>query len=180
MPITAHRTVSSVTKPSGAIDAVFEYDWHTGESSRQKWRLAVGTDVDAFRTARVPKVEVSQRNSEIERQVSLARKGVNPDKVPVHQEGATVDDQQVNFDRRLIAALMQETSVDTLIAALPFWTAQEGRNGTNNNARADKLGVPRPEYIQAAARFGDLQGVAGGVTTVNEQVWDGLPSGAWS
>jgi hypothetical protein len=75
MPITAHRTISSTVKPSGAIDAVFEYDWHTGEKSRQKWRLAVGTDVDAFRTARVPKVEVSQRNSEIGRQVSLARKG---------------------------------------------------------------------------------------------------------
>jgi hypothetical protein len=100
--------------------------------------------------------------------------------VPVHQEGATAEDQQVNFDRRLIAALMQETSVDTLIGALPFWTAQETRNGANNNARADKLGVPRAEYVQADARFGDLQGVAGGVTTVNEQVWDGLPSGAWS
>lgn len=179
MPIIAHRTVSSSTKPSGAIDAVFEYDWHTGRSSRQKWRLASGTDVDAFRLAQVPKVEVSQRKSEINNQVTIARKGINPDKVPVHQEGATAEEEQQNFDRRLIAALMQETSVDVLIAALPFWTAQEGRNGNNNNIRADRLGVPVTEYVQADARFGDVQGVAGGVETVNEQVWDDPPSGAW-
>jgi hypothetical protein len=173
MPITAHRTVSSVTKPSGAIDAVFEYDWHTGEKSRQKWRLAVGTDVDAFRIARVPKVESAQADFEIEKALGRARKGqLTGAEVPEHQT-------QVEYDRRLIAAGMLSESIETIIGLLNFWIAQEGRNGPNNNTRADTLGVPRPEYVQADGRFGDAQGVAGGVNTVLDQTWESIPSEAW-
>lgn len=174
MPIIAHRTVNSKTKPGGAIDAVFEYDWHTGRTSRQKWRLAAGTDVDTFRAGHVPKVEAAQAEAEISGAMLIARKGQNPDKVPPDHQ------TQIEFDRRLIAALMQDTSIETTIAALPFWTAHQARSGNNNPQRAATLGVPTAEYAEADSRFGVAQGIAGGVDTWKSETWDILPSGSWS
>jgi hypothetical protein len=74
---------------------------------------------------------------------------------------------------------MQNTSIETTIAALPFWTAHQARSGNNNVQRAATLGVPTAEYAEADSRFGVAQGIAGGVNTWKSETWVEPPSGSW-
>jgi hypothetical protein len=110
---------------------------------------------------------------EVAAAMKLAEAGQNPDKEPPDHQ------PQADFDRRLISALMQNTSIETTIAALPFWTAHQARSGNNNPQRAATLGVPVAEYAEADSRFGTAQGIAGGVNTWKSETWDGVRSEAW-
>jgi hypothetical protein len=85
---------------------------------------------------------------EIEEAMREAARGNNPDKVPPDHQ------TQAEFDRRVISALMQNTSIETTIAALPFWTAHQARSGNNNVQRAATLGVPVAEYADADSKPG--------------------------
>ena len=168
MPITS----SEIVEQHGQ-DVRYRFVDHLGVEYFETWRLQAGLDANTFMADRVTALEtVDLPEREIAAQLNVAAVGDNPDKVPPDYQ------TQTDFDRRLIGQLMVEADIDTLIAALDFWTAQELRNGNNNNARADNLGVPRPEYIEADGRFGDAQGVAGGVESVNAQVWDRIKD-AW-
>jgi len=122
-------------------------------------------DTAAFLTSQEPIVEGELQVSEVTDALKQAELGNDPDKSADHQP-------QADFDRRLLGLLMQELSIDTKIAAIPFWLAVETRGGANANQRAAYLGVTRPEYDLVSAMFGDLQGVSGGVDTVNGQIWD--------
>jgi hypothetical protein len=79
---------------------------------------------------RVPQLDATLVREEIEEAMREAARGNNPDKVPPDHQ------TQAEFDRRVIAALMQNTSIETTIAALPFWTAHQARSGNNNVQRA--------------------------------------------
>jgi len=133
--------------------------WHV-----RSWAGPI-TDTAAFVTARELIVEGELQVTEVVDALKQAELGNDPDKSSDHQ-------LQADFDRRLLGLLMQELSIDTKIAAIPFWTAVEGRGGANANQRAAYLGVIRAEYDLVSAMFGDLQGVSGGVNTVNGQIWD--------
>lgn len=174
MAIVTSEIVFDEPRGDGYRNVRYKYTFHTGEEIYHDQLLADGVDANADMLTRIPVIEEQRLRSEIDDQYRLVYSGDNPDKVPPDHQ------TQAEFDRRLLAKLMQERSTDALLAALPFWDAFQIRGGNNVNARADYLGVPRPEYDDVRFRFGDMKGVEGGVTNVNNQVWDEIPSSAWS
>jgi hypothetical protein len=160
----------------GGLDR-YEFTTNTGEV-RKEYRVKhnVGVDPVAWMNdIRVPALDIQLAQEEIGEALEKAERGENPDKVPPDHQ------TQADFDRRLIAALMQNTSIETTIAALPFWTAHQAsaRSGNNNVQRAATLGVPTAEYAEADSRFGVAQGIAGGVNTWKSETWAQPPSGSW-
>jgi hypothetical protein len=157
----------------GGLDR-YEFTTSTGDVRPEKWKHGVGVDPVAWMAAtRVPQLDATLVREEIEEAMREAARGNNPDKVPPDHQ------TQADFDRRLIAALMQDTSIETTIAALDFWTAHQARSGNNNVQRAATLGVPVAEYAEADSRFGVAQGIAGGVNTWASETWVEPPSGSW-
>jgi hypothetical protein len=151
----------------------YEFTDHTARVFKERWRLKAGLLPADFIPIRVPQLESELARKEIEEAIGRAEAGDNPDKVPPDHQ------TQAEFDRRVISALMQNTSIETTIAALPFWTAHQARSGNNNVLRAATLGVPVAEYAEADSRFGVAQGIAGGVNTWASETWINPPSGAW-
>ena len=165
--------VSSEIVEQHGQEVRYKFVDHLAVEYYESWQLEAGVDAATFMAQRVTALEdVELPEREVGAQLGAANSLLNPDKVPPDHQS------QENFDRRLIGELMTVRDVDVLIASLPFWTAQELRNGNNNVQRAANLGVPTAEYVEADGRFGDLQGVAGGVATVNEQQW-GSVKDAW-
>ena len=151
----------------------YEFTDHTARVFKERWRLKAGLLPEDFIPIRVPQLETELARKEIEEAIARAEAGDNPDKAPPDHQ------TQAELDRRLIAALMHNTSIETTIAALPFWTAHQARSGNNNVQRAATLGVPVEEYAEADSRFGVAQGIAGGVNTWASETWDGVRSEAW-
>lgn len=166
MAIVAHELIRDEDIGGGKRLVIARYQDSTGEWHQRSWTGPI-TDVAQFVLDQIPQIEEDLAQQEIDAAVSEAVAGNNPDKVPVHQT-------QIEFDRRLIGRLMviDQVDIDARLSALPFWIAQEGRNGNNNNARADTLGVPRTEYSDTDNVFGDLQGIQGGVNSINAKLWD--------
>jgi hypothetical protein len=123
----------------------YEFTDHTARVFKERWRLKAGLLPADFIPIRVPQLESELARKEIEEAIARAEAGDNPDKVPPDHQ------TQAEFDRRVISALMQNTSIETSIAALPFWTAHQARSGNNNVQRAATLGVPTAKPIHASA-----------------------------
>jgi hypothetical protein len=113
----------------------YEFTDHTARVFKERWRLKAGLLPEDFIPIRVPQLESELARKEIEEAIARAEAGDNPDKIPPDHQ------TQAEFDRRVIAALMQNTSIETTIAALPFWTAHQARSGNNNVQRAATLGT---------------------------------------
>ena len=169
MPITNSVHVGK----RGNMDE-YEFTDHMAKVWKERWRLKEGLLPDDFIPVRVPQLEAELARKEIIEAVSKAERGEDPDKVPPDHQ------TQADFDRRLIAELMQNTSIEATIASLSFWAAHQLRSGNNNGQRAATLGVPAAEYAEADSRFGVAQGIAGGVTTWKSETWSNPPSGSWN
>jgi hypothetical protein len=156
----------------GGLDR-YEFTTSTGDVRSEKWKNQPAVDPLVFMAQRETDINGDLALEEVAAAFKLAEAGQNPDKAPPDHQ------PQPDFDRRLIAALMQNTSIETTIAALPFWTAHQARSGNNNVQRAATLGVPVEEYAEADSRFGVAQGIAGGVNTWASETWDGVRSEAW-
>ena len=168
MPIT-----NSVVVGTAGNYSIVEFTDHLSNVFQERWIIRQPTEAEFF-SLRIAQLENNVLpRQEIETQFAIAQNGGNPDKVPPDHQ------TQADFDRHLIAALMKNTSIETTIAALPFWTAHQARSGNNNPQRASTLGVPTPEYAEADSRFGVAQGIAGGVNTWLSETWDSVPSEAW-
>lgn len=160
----------------GGVDH-YDFTDHTGRVWKEKWKHgpAVTDPVAWATTVRQPKIESQLAHHEIQEALLEARLGRNPDKVPPDHQ------TQQEFDRRLLAELMQLDDANVLLICLDFWRAHivPTRSGNNVNARADALGVPRAEYAEVDARFNDMIGVEGGINNVKNQTWGDIPSDTW-
>jgi hypothetical protein len=165
------HTDSRTSAEHRTIEASFQD--HTGKQHRRVWSgVPIATVPNVWCLAQYTVIAGVLAETEVQARLILTERGQNPDLVPpVHQT-------QSAFDRRLLGQLMALGSIDQLLAAIPFWLAVQTRGGANSNSRASYLGVIRAEYDLVNGRFSDLQGVAGGVQTVNAQRWTDV-RGAW-
>ncbi len=168
MPVTSSQWVKS----RGGLE-FFEFTDSTGTVHERRVRLRNQTQAE-FMADQTPVIDRTLWEGEIAQALRKAREGENPDKVPPDHQ------TQAEFDRRLLAELMQNRDIRTLHSAVPFWEAHQSRSGNNNNARSQTLGVPFAEYQDVADRMGDMQGVVGGVNNVFSKTWGDIPSGAWT
>ena len=150
------------------------YEDSVGGFHQRIWTLTPDvTDVDQFVTDQTPSIDAELQAGEINAAMQDAKAGINPDRVPLYQS-------QVDFDRKIFGQLMSKqdpsVTVDTRLTVLPYWLSRQTTTppgwGSNKNARADFLGVPRIEYSELDAVYGDLQGIKGGVDSINEKLWD--------
>lgn len=153
----------------------YEFADSAGRVRNEKWKHQPATDPVLWMDERESALNGELALEEIQEAIDRAEDGQNPDKVPPDHQ------TQADFDRRLLAALMQVDNISTLLAAMPFWTAFQAaaRSGNNNNARAAYLGVTFQEYQEVNGRMGAMQGIEGGANNVKARTWDGLPSEAW-
>ena len=166
MPIVSQEVIEL---KSNSRRVRYQFTDHLGRIfNRIEKDIDAGLDVDADILSFVSQMEDELVGMEIQEALSRAENGQNPDTAPEHQT-------QIEFDRRLLGQLMLKTSSDVLATAYPFFTAQEARNGNNNNARAATLGVTTTQYGQLDARFGDMAGAVGTINNVNAQTWVELP-----
>lgn len=168
MPITNVTVVSE--GPGNKV--VLEWTDQTARTWREEYINRQPTTQDLINVRQAQLEDRTLRNWEIKDAEQALRRKEAPKEVADHQP-------QADYDRRVLVQLMKQTDINVLIAALPWWVAHQARAGNNDVQRAAFLGVPTAEYQDISARMGDVQGVAGGVDTVNAQVWNGRPSDAW-
>ena len=174
MAIVDHNIILDSLQADSRRYVKYEYIWH---NARKDYRgpkiISLGFDAEADIVNRIPTIENSAAQDEINDQMDLIVDGVNPDKVAEYQS-------QSDFDRRLLARLMFVENAHHLHAAYPFFQAVESRGGVNANQRASYLGVSSSEYGLVEDRFNSVNGVAWFLADEKNQVWGELPSEDWN
>lgn len=122
-------------------------------------------DTEAEALSWYPKIEKQLADGEVYNAFSLAEQGENPDRVAVQLT-------QVDFDRRMLGLVMTLENSHTFLGSLPFWSAQQIRNGNNDNERATNLGVTADDYSLVATRFSQIQGIESLLNADALRVWD--------
>ena len=173
MAITSSETVLNELQPNGTRKVLFSYTFDTGWVTTYGPLFVAGaTDVDALRLSLIPQIEHDAAIREIDTQFTIAENFQNPDKTAEYQ-------QQADFDRRLLARMMQTPDVHVFYAGYPFFQAVESRGGANANQRATYLGVTSGEYGLVEDRYNNVNGVAWFLTDEKNQVWEEIPSEDW-
>jgi len=80
---------------------------------------------------------------------------------------------QAELDRKVLSRLMQIIESLEFSTTLQWFRDFEVRAGSNANARATYLGVPKPEYDLVATRYNQITGVKSGLEADRLKVWNG-------
>ena len=179
MSVISHQTIEDSEQADGRRHVRYEFTDNLGDKHyRGPKVVSAGFNADADRVTMVPDVEEALALAEILDAILLAESQLlNPDKVPDHQSGGTVEEQQANFDRRVLGRCMLFESAHALYAAYPMFQAVELRGGANANQRASYLGLSVVTYNQIDARFSNVNGVAWFLADEKNQIWNDLPEG---
>ena len=179
MSIVSHETTEDAVQKNGWRRVIYQFTDHLGGIEERTKIVPAGFDDDADRLATVPIIEDYLAEQEIITALNQAEGlYLNPDKVPPdHQPGATEEEQQANFDRRVLTRVMLLIDAHAVYAAYPMFQAMELRGGANANQRATYLGIDIAIYNQIDDRFSNVNGVGWFLADEKNQVWSELPEG---
>jgi len=170
MTITSSEIVKIINKPNNLRGV---YEQHTDQYARiHSYRYYTTEDVteDAAKlAAHALKVDANLAPIESDSQTVELQAG-GEEALPEYQT-------QADIDRRTLGRLMLEDDPRVFLNGLEYFIAVELRGGSNANARATYLGIPRAEYDLISKRFGDVQGAAFFINDDKGQIWEELPPG---
>jgi len=164
MPIVSSEIKKVVNKHNGNRAIYEQHIDHIGNAHAHRYQTDAVFDIDAALITNAVWVESTLPTKEIADDAGVYKTG-GAEHTPDHQ-------LQADYDRVMLRELMMEEDAQAFGNTLPFFRAFEVRAGSNANARANYLGVPKSEYDLVALRYNQITGLISGMDADRGRVWE--------
>jgi len=134
----------------------------TGKIWERRPNVPADNDDAATLAVWVVDLEANLPNLEAKEEAQRAKSGQQQD--AQHQT-------QADLDRKTINELMQIEDSLEFSSTLQWFRDFEVRAGSNTNARATYLGVPKAEYDLVADRYNQITGIKSGLEADDARTW---------